>query len=220
MWAVGHRQEGGAGPGCLPAPGNVFTALEAASMCTAISRPSGPNSAVPGPCTSSTGGAVSLCWGSSWCHEGRACCSPISVGRAERLDPSLWSQEQCPSRLSPPVALSGLMTGCPEQRAVLSAACGCLLCASSALSLCPFPTWAVERAGEHLPMAIGTFWGSVWAAGPILSVLEQLQGQAQPGSCWCLGPWPCWNSREEILPEPRAAWLGTQRCPSQGQSVP
>lgn len=59
--------------------------------------------------------------------------------------------------------------------------------------------------------------GRVWAAGPILPVLEQLLGL---GSCWCLGPWPCWNSREEILAEPGAAWLGTQRCPSQGQSVP
>lgn len=38
----GPQQEGGAGPGRLPAPGNVLTALEAASTCAAISRPAGP----------------------------------------------------------------------------------------------------------------------------------------------------------------------------------
>lgn len=56
----GPQQEGGAGPGRLPAPGNVLTALEAASSFQADLW--GQSSAVPGPCTSSTGGALPLIW--------------------------------------------------------------------------------------------------------------------------------------------------------------
>lgn len=143
LWGEGHVPLRG---GCSPAPqcgqGATDRMVEQGqAVCQHLGMSPQPWKQLPRVLPSaakallclSTGGAVSFCWGSSWCHEGGPWCSPISVGSAGRLDPSLWSQEQCPSELPPPVALSGLMMGCPEQRAVLSTARGCLLCASSAL---------------------------------------------------------------------------------------
>lgn len=90
------------------------------------------------------------------------------------------------------------------------------LCILSPLIMSLFHLCRWKELGNLCPVATGTFWGS-WAHPARAGAGA---GQARLGSCCCLGLWPHGNSRGEILTEPGAAWLGTQRCPSQGQTVP
>lgn len=197
QWA--HRQEGGAGPGCVPAPGNVPTALGATSTCAATSRPTGPK----------------LCWAWVLRQRHRRSCLPflgelpVPVKGGSGAAPSLWaelegwalprgagSSVQCPvSSVPRAVALPGLMTEGRAQRSTwLPALCILSPFIMSLFHWCCGKSWGTSALGHgHL---LGERVGS--RARPARAGAGAGAGTAG-GSWGCLGPRPPWNFRGEIL---------------------